>query len=95
MPPRCQICSLQVGEMMDEFSSQAGGTSKTCSEELAVALDVQNGADHTPEVAFRSERLKDGDKNSSMSSEDLAARVVEDSEDESEVESIRRTRRAF
>lgn len=95
MPPHCQICSLQVGEMMDEFSSQAGGTPKTCSKEFAVTLDVQDGEDHSPEVAFCSERQKDGDEKSSMSSEDLAACVVEDSEDESEVESIRRTRRAF
>ncbi|KAH6793441.1 hypothetical protein C2S52_003918 [Perilla frutescens var. hirtella] len=80
MPPCSQLNRLMAGE-----------TSKSCSDESAVTLDVQNEEDRVPEVAFPTERQKDRDESS-----DHAACVVEDSEDESEVESsIRRTRRPF
>lgn len=54
---------------------------ETCSEESVGAVAVQNS--------------ESGDEKSPVMSKDLASCVVEDSEDESEVESNRRTRRHF
>ncbi|KAK6156795.1 hypothetical protein DH2020_011043 [Rehmannia glutinosa] len=53
------------------------------SSKSPIIIDVQNEDDCVPEVASPTKRRKDKYDNSSMSCEDLAACVVEDSEDES------------
>lgn len=77
-----QTAVLQRDELMPphcQLNLLQGG--ETCSNESVGTVAVQN--------------IECGDEKSLMRSKDLAACVVEDSEDESEVESIRRTRRHF
>lgn len=82
MPP-CQLNCFQAGE-----------TSRSCSGESAVTpLALRREEDCASEVVFPTETLKERDEDSSMAIEDLPACVVEDSEDETQVISIRRTKR--
>lgn len=88
----------KAGELMSPCQLNfflAGEASRTCSGESAVApLGARSEEDCASEVKFPNEMVqKERDVNSTMESEDLAACVVEDSEDETDqVESIRRTR---
>ncbi|KAI3445786.1 hypothetical protein Pfo_002451 [Paulownia fortunei] len=89
MPPCCPLSSFRTGQM--KVSQE---TSKTCSGKSPIIIDIENEEDYVPEVASPTERQKDKYENASMSSEDLAACVVEDSEEESGAESIIKTGRS-
>ncbi|KAK6156725.1 hypothetical protein DH2020_010973 [Rehmannia glutinosa] len=59
-----------------------------------MTLPMENEDDCAPEVASPTKRRKEKYESSSLSSEDFSACVVEDSEEESDRESIRKTRRS-
>ncbi|KAL2254469.1 UNVERIFIED_CONTAM: hypothetical protein Sindi_0241600 [Sesamum indicum] len=88
-PSHCLLSSFRMGEIK---ASQ--GTSKTCTGKSPIIIDLQNDEDCVPEAASALKRDKERNDDSSMSSEDLATCVVEDSEEEYETsESVRINRR--
>ncbi|KAL7119308.1 hypothetical protein ACP275_02G055300 [Erythranthe tilingii] len=86
MPPR--YYSLRSSRREETKKVVSEEASRTCSGELSVVIDVQNEENRVCDTQVKYE-------NSSMSSEDLSACVVEDSEEESEIEiaTIRKTSR--
>lgn len=69
----------------------AGEASRSCSNESAVTpLALRREEDCASEVGFPTETLKQRDEDPPMAIEDLATCVVEDSEGETQVTSIRR-----
>ncbi|KAK6136242.1 hypothetical protein DH2020_030005 [Rehmannia glutinosa] len=86
MPPLYPFSSFRTREMRVSH--------ETSSSKSPIIIDVQNEDDCVPEVASPTKRRKDKNENSSLSSEDFSACVVEDSEEESDRESIRKTRRS-
>ncbi|KAK4438099.1 putative ubiquitin-like-specific protease 2B [Sesamum alatum] len=87
MPCHCLLSSFRTGGI-----KASRGTSRTCTGKSPIIIDLQNDEECVPEAASA---LKERNDNSSMSSEDLAACVVEDSEEECGTsESIRINRRS-
>ncbi|KAL0365205.1 UNVERIFIED_CONTAM: hypothetical protein Sangu_0618100, partial [Sesamum angustifolium] len=79
IPCHCLLSSFRMGEIK---ASQ--GTSKICTGKSPIIIDLQNDEDCVPEAASALKRDKERNDDSSISSEDLATCVVEDSEDEYE-----------